>query len=336
MKHDADSISIRLYGQKEKMSKGIKTSDMWQNIMKHLVSVYPVGLIDVFKSQSVKEVVNEIMNASEKGLAESVLILLAVFRYIYQFGTAEDFMDTKNVKTFSKFVKGIKSTDAFVSCIERKVQGSIPSRGFPVADVLSKFFPAIKTFSVLELGAAGGSIGKLLLSLSNITCDYMSMFPENQMVPTNIEVQAYRGVDIDPINDHRWAIACMPTRASVDIMHLVQTMDHGSKSFELVQGDILNLTKSKFSKIFSLPTKVKGTYHVLLTSYVLYQFDADSRKRAIKGIMEFCDDRNYVWINQDVNLQAQEDRDRFFIALNGEIVLRNFDERGSRWEYINT
>jgi len=99
-----------------------------------------------------------------------------------------------------------------------------------------------------------------------------------------------------------------------------------NKKFKLLKGNTLGFSKLKPVKdIASQPTTI-----IVLTSFILYQFDNKTQKMLKDEISGFIDDCGGHWINQEVTVTSHE----FFIAFDGKKIIELPDDTCISWKWL--
>lgn len=285
--------------------------------------LHPLVLLDILplKSEAAIELIAEVMEQSGKTAREAVLVFIAALRYLSG-GSGWDLAFIRaNARELSKIA------------VEKRVQANHPGRALPLLEVLGRRAAAGDVF-VLELGAAAGVLGRVLLNPEAAMKNKDRYFPPGQQLPVAFRpASRYLGLDLDP-PDEPWLLACVwdgsqRKRLERFLRDAPVPIPPGDR-FELIEADAFGFPALDAVKEMA-HNAAPGSLWVV-TSFLLYQYGEARRKQLENVIRGFTRRHGGHWINQRFNGEAGENR--YSIQLNGETVMRLPDDLCRSWEWI--
>jgi len=294
-------MSVDLHGQiLEYIDKFINPLTLYETL--HLKTNTSINLISF------------IIKESNKTVNEAVLVFRTVVRYLW-----------KNSGPLQEFIK--ENSDLICkTAIEKKAQSNLPSRAFPLFEIFEKKIQA-PSISVIELGASYGLIGRCLLNPTKVTEKKNVYFPPGQQVPQNPRpIDYYLGIELAP-PDKEWILAWewLPERKK-RLKSFLRDIT-GDEKFILLKGNAFG-----FSKLNAVKTMVsQDAAVVVLTSFMLYQYDLKKQKMLGDEILEFTKRVNGHWINQTFNESSMQ----CFIEFDEEKIIETSDDNCTSWEWLS-
>jgi hypothetical protein len=289
--------------------------------------LYPNYIYNQLKKEGTLTFIRDILNHSGKELSEAVLILISVIKYTYKVGNA--FSKLEETHSFQEYLEENYET-LLRLCTTKSVQGNIPERALPLLEVLGKINNN-STFKVIELGASYGMIGRSLLNPEKLIENKKLYFNKKQQIPNKpVGINHYLGIEHDP-PDKEWILASVWQEELEN--RLIKFLDdfQQQENFELIKGNAFGFSENNSVKKFAT---LPGTI-VVLTSFMLYQFDGEKKKQLIDEISRFVNMINGHWINQTVNVSLDSKENEYFIALDGKKVIDLYDDTCLSWSWIN-
>lgn len=278
---------------------------------------WPVHVWHFLKRPAALQFMAEFMAESGKPLDETVLILLAAMRFL-DLDPAEPGAPTivesndgaANLDLF--FVR--HHAELFHLCRSRHVQANLFERALPIMEVLGRRFGQ-EALAVIELGCSFGLIGRALCNPQLVLGAFDRLFIADQQRPTcSPRVEAYRGIDLS-IPDVQWLLACISRPDARRRSALfINTIPPG-KDVSIDQGSAFDFADHGVVKDLLISSLQQDYTPVVLTSFMLYQFGQETRKKLRTTISEFTHNHGATWINLDLEpLGSGYD---FFIEENG-------------------
>lgn len=298
-----------------------------KNFVDSSAEIYPRYIFNQLKKDYALKFIMEIISNSGKEISEAVLAFLSAVKFTYK---KEDvFTELEETDAFQNYVE--ENADLLLKIsIEKKVQGNVPGRAFPILEVLSKKI-GNSNINLIELGASFGLIGRCLLNHESIIGKKERYFPSRQQLPENPKgIDYYLGIELN-IPSAEWMLASVwEKEAERRLKNFIEDYKNDNR-FELLHGDAFGF--SKLEAIKRLAEKA-GTI-IILTSFMLYQFD-DKRKRILTDeIFNFVNSFDGHWINQDVNISQESKMNEYYIAWDNKKIIELSDDWCFDWKWLN-
>jgi hypothetical protein len=291
------------------------------NLHEHILEfidklLHPIMFYEILhlKSKMSINLISRIINGSNKTIPEAVLVFMAVVRYLW-----------KNSGSLQEFIKD----NADLICkmaIEKKGQSNVPARALPLFEIFEKKIKD-STISVIELGASYGLIGRCLLNHKKIVEKKNAYFSSKQQMPRNPRsIENYLGIELFP-PDEEWLLVWEwhPGRKEY-LKNFIHDIPVDEK-FRLQKGNAFGFSTLKAVKdIASQPSTV-----VVLTSFMLYQYDKKKQKKLRDEILEFTRKFNGYWINQTFDPYSMQ----CFIEFDKKKIIEILNDICISWKWIN-
>ncbi|NIM10487.1 MAG: hypothetical protein GTO45_00715 [Candidatus Aminicenantes bacterium] len=296
------------------------STDLHEQILKFIDTLFhPLLLYEILqlKTNTSINLISRIIKESNKEISEAVLVFLAVVRYLW-----------KNSGSLQEFIKN--NSDLILKmAIEKRAQANLPARALPLLEILDKNIKA-PSISVIELGASYGLIGQCLLSPQKIIENKSSYFSRSQQMPDIQEpppIDYYLGIERSP-PDKEWLLAL--EWHPVLKKRLENFLDEiiADERFKLIKGDAFGFSKLKTVK--DLVSNTRPSRVVVLTSFMLYQYNPRKQKLLRDEILEFTGVNSGHWINQTLKVASMES----FIEFDGEKVIALSNNSCSSWKWL--
>ncbi len=280
--------------------------------------------IEPVRTKESLEMIVCIMEKSGKTISEATLVFMAVIRCLANKG-----QDHREVIE--------RHADEIIRMsVEKNVQANLPSRALPLFEVFHNKIGS-SSYSVIELGSSAGLIGRSLMNPQNIIRNKALYLSPHQQMPTCVPaVNGYMGIDLS-LPDDDWLIACdwEPTHRKQLARFLADNTPAPGRDFSLHEGNVFGF--STFPKVaeFVARSVSRGATVVVLTSFMLYQYEEEQKKQLrgeIFGFLTFNGGYGAHWINQDVNLDASPLE--YYIELDGEKIVELSDDACVQWTWI--
>ncbi|UCH93047.1 MAG: hypothetical protein JSV88_22525 [Candidatus Aminicenantes bacterium] len=277
--------------------------------------INPLTLYEILhlKTNTSINLISFIIKESNKTVNEAVLVFRTVVRYLW-----------KNSGPLQEFIK--ENSDLICkTAIEKKAQSNLPGRALPLFEIFEKKIQA-PSISVIELGASYGLIGRCLLNPTKVMEKKNAYFSPGQQVPQNPRpIDYYLGIELAP-PDKEWVLAgewhpILRERIK-NFLHDIPT----NEKFKLLKGNAFGFSKLKTVKDIAFQPSTL----VVLTSFMLYQYDDKKQKRLRDEILKFTGGDSRHWINQDINVSSQE----CFIQFDGEKIIQLNDSTCRSWKWL--
>jgi len=271
--------------------------------------------ISQLKTATTLNLIGKIIRETNKTIPEAVGMFMAVIRYLH-----------KDFYTLQEFIE--KNTDIIYKlALEKKNQANLPSRGLPLLEIIGQ---RIDTSSLLliELGASFGLIGHCLLNPCRIINNKNIFFHSQQQIPdfnSQNTIDYYLGIESN-LPDRDWILAWewFPHQKK-NLNNFIQSFTDDER-FRLVQENAFGFSKLRIVEELSL--KYKDV--VILTSFILHQYEKRKQQQLKEEIIEFINKRGGHWLNQDVSRSM----DKCYLQLNGEKILDFSDDSCRNWTYL--
>lgn len=289
------------------------------DIISYMLSDY---LLNQVKTTASLKIISQIIDHSNKEVSEAVLAFLAAARYLLDDRKA--FLQLEETDSMQEYIK--KNSDSIIKlAVEKSVQANFPERALPLFEVFEKKIEA-SSISVIELGASYGLIGRCLLNPKKIVEKKDLYFSKEQQLPKNPRaIDYYLGIELDP-PDERWIFACAPQPDhELRLRNIVNGLP-ADKKFELLKGNAFGFSELESVKRLTLqPTTI-----VVLTSFMLYQYDNKKQTLIKDEILRFTDDVNGHWVSLTFNPASDE----FIVEFAGERIIKLPDDHCISWKWI--
>jgi hypothetical protein len=267
------------------------------------------------KTKSSIELISRIIKESNKMVPEAVLVFLAVVRYL-----------GKNSGSSQDFIK--ENSDLICKmAIEKRVQANLPGRALPLFEIFEKKIQA-SSISVIELGASYGLIGRCLLNPTKIMEKKNFYFPLSQQMPkvhNPRPIDYYLGIELEP-PDERWLLACAWDETQRKRLKNFLNDIPANEKCKLQEENAFGFSKIKAVKYLASQSSIV----VVLTSFILYQYDDKKQKMLRDEILEFIGEVNAHWINQTFNGSSME----YCIECDEEKIIELSDDSCRRWKWL--
>jgi F0F1-type ATP synthase delta subunit len=276
------------------------------------------------KEQSIK-LISKIMDQSNKEISEAALVLISAIKYTYK--GDNPFLKLEETDSFQKYLEDNYNLILKI-CEEKRVQGNLPERALPILEVINckTDIPII----FIELGASYGLIGQCLLYINEILENKERYFRNEQKIPEyKKSIDHYLGIEFDP-PDKEWLLASVWKGDEEWRMKNFLKYIRIDKRFELIKGNAFGFSDLDAVKNFTRkPGKI-----VVLTSFMLYQFEEKKKKLLVDEILEFTRRVNGHWINQAVNISLDSKENEYFITWEGRKIIQLFNDTCLNWKWI--
>ncbi len=267
------------------------------------------------KTNTSINLISRIMKESNKTIPEAVLVFITVVRSLWD-----------NSGSLLEFIKD-NSELICKRAIEKKAQGNLPGRALPLFEIFEKKMTGLPV-SVIELGASYGLIGRCLLNPAKIMGKKDSYFPPAQQMPGTRSLRSvnyYLGIELSP-PDEEWVLAWewFPERRK-RLKNFLRDITVDEK-FILLKENAFG-----FSKLSAVKTMASQEAAVLvLTSFMLYQYDLKKQQILRDEILEFTKNVNGYWINQTFDVSLMN----CFIEFNEEKIIELSDDGCRSWKWL--
>lgn len=290
--------------------------DLHEQILESVNRLFhPFLLYEIFqlKTKFSLNLIAKVIKESNKTVFEAVSVVLVVIRYLWN-----------NSGSLQEFIK----ENAALICkmaIEKRAQYNLPGRALPLFEIFKKKIK-VSSISVIELGASYGLIGRCLLNPGKVIKQKDRYFSPGRQFPVNPRaIDAYLGIELSP-PDKEWLLAWEWQPDSKKRLENFLHDFHPGEKFKLLQGNVFGFSKLK---------SVKDTAHqpsrvVVLTSFILYQYEDKEQKRLRDEILEFTGRFKGHWINQAIDVSKQE----YFIEFDERKIIKLSDNRCKNWEWL--
>jgi hypothetical protein len=287
---------------------------------------YSTYIFNKLKNPDTLKLINEIVNKSHKTPAEVIIILLAAIKYIQN--DIKALLKLEETNSFDSFI--IENYKNILNiCINRKVQANIPERGLPILEIIGRKL-LNQSVCVIELGASCGLIGRCLLNTGNMLENRHLYFHPDQKFPDHqTKINYYLGIDIEPV-EKEWLIAGLYNPD--DATRLKNYINEIKKddNFELLQASAIG-----FSKLHQVQKLVKMKFKiVVLTSFMLYQFEEKQKQLLKNEINEFTRTYDGHWISQEVDLSDKKSSIQYYIEFDGNKIIELEDDMCRNWKWL--
>lgn len=279
--------------------------------------------IEPVRTKESLEMIAQIIEKSGKTVSEAALVYMAVIRYL-----------AKNGQPHSEVIRRHGEEIVRLS-VEKGVQANLPSRALPLFEVLHNKIGS-KSYSIIELGASAGLIGRCLMNPQPIL-DQKELYlsPQQQMAACIPEVNGYMGIDLS-LPEDEWLIACdwEPNHRRQLTRFLKDCAPVRDQDFSLHEGNVFGFSTFPQVSEFVARSVSRGATVVVLTSFMLYQYEEEQKKQLrgeIFGFLTFNGGYGAHWINQDVDLAASPLE--YYIELDGEKIVELSDDACVQWTW---
>jgi len=304
----------------------MKKNDSIDHFIDNSAYLYPAYICEQLKKAGSHKLIQGIMERSGKELSEAVLILVSVIKYTFPGGNA--FARLEETDSFQQYIDDNQDLIVDLAC-RKKVQGNLPERGLPLLEVLHRELQ-VGSLGIVELGASFGLIGRCLLDPRRVIRDEAIYFTPIQQIPERIKpIDAYLGIEYDP-PDRKWILASVWDEDMEDrLRHFIDDIRPDSR-FELIKGNAFG-----FSQLKAVRDLVDDVdFIVVLTSFMLYQFD-EAQQRALRSeIRRFTREVKGHWLDQAVKVSMNDTAHEYSISFNGKRVIDLADDACSSWRWL--
>ena len=293
-----------------------------------VVSLHPGNLWNEYtvaqlRTEYVINLIESIMFLAHKTASEATLVFLAAVRYLA--GSYDSFIALAVNNNFPVFVKAHEAQVRAIGVL-RKVQANLPERALTVMDIIAEKLPN-REISVIEIGASYGAIGKCLLQGTQIIANREKYFIADQQLPSSIPVlNRYLGIEIDP-PDLDWLFACVPVKDALRRLSDFLDDTRTQKNFQILEASAFGF--ADFPEVRALVNTDKNV--VVLTSFLLYQFDPYLREKLRGEILAFTGLIKGHWINLDVDTTKEND---CYLEWDGQRLIDLQDDYCARWSRL--
>jgi hypothetical protein len=278
-------------------------------------------------SPPVLALITEVMDRSGKQPSEAVLLLLHSIKYLSHDERALELLEQRD--GFRDFLTKHDKTLLEMG-IERKVQYNLPERGLPILEILGQVLKD-EQIIMIELGASYGLIGVCLLNHNVLLENKQTFFAPGQQMPVNPRgVNEYIGIEIDP-PDREWVLSCTDDPEEAGRIRLILDHNRIQNRVEIIKASMMGFSRLKAIKDFSS----SGKKIVVLTSFVLYQFERKMRDELEQEIFGYINPVHGLWIDQSVDTGGDHRKEHYMIKLNGKKIIELPDDRCSKWKWID-
>jgi hypothetical protein len=267
------------------------------------------------KTNTSINLISRIMKESHKTIPEAVLVFITVVKSLWDnSGSLREF-----IKDNSRLIRKM--------AIEKKAQGNLPGRALPLFEIFEKKIPG-SPVHVIELGASYGLIGRCLLNPSKIIEKKGSYFSPTQQIPGTRglrPVNHYLGIELSP-PDEEWVLAWewFPERKE-RLKNFLRDISEEER-FILLKENAFG-----FSKLNAVKTIAgRNAAVMVLTSFMLYQYDLKNQKILRDEILEFTESINGHWINQTIDVSSLN----CFIEFDEEKIIELSDDGCRSWKWL--
>jgi hypothetical protein len=262
--------------------------------------------------------ISRVMKESHKTIPEAVLVFITVVKSLWdRSGTLQEFIKD-NWELICK------------TAIEKKAQGNLPGRALPLFEIFEKKIPGTpgSPVSVIELGASYGIIGGCLLNLPKIMKSKDAYFPSTQQMPElrlHPAVEHYLGIELSP-PDKEWVLAWewYPARKQ-RLKNFLADMTVSEK-FKLLKANAFGFAALEAVK----DIVTQNTSIVVLTSFMLYQYEDKKQKMLRNEILEFTKRVKGHWINQTFDVSSLN----CYIEFDEEKIIELADDGCKNWQWL--
>jgi hypothetical protein len=285
----------------------------------------PGYIYDQLKEKRTIELITQILSKSDKETSEAVIVLISVIKYIS--GNRYVFEEMEHADSFQDFIDS-NFNEILSLSIEKKVQGNLPERAFPLLELFNKKLPS-QSITVIELGASYGMVGRSLLDPNLFIKNRGNYFFQDQKIPKSMTpIGYYLGLELAP-PDERWLYSSVWYPDEEQHLRNIINDFSSIKNFRLIKGNAMG---------FSLLDPVKkivgqSTSIVILTSFMLYQLNTENRNNLKNEILEFIKATSSNWINQTVDILSSSKEEEYSIEWNGVKIMGLKDDRCSDWRW---
>ena len=297
------------------------------DVIENTSYLYTDYILKQLKNESCLKFISKIMDSSGKEISEAIIVFLTAIKFIYNDSRA--FAKMEQSDNFHDFLK-IHVGQILSLSKEKNVQANIPERALPILEVINKKIknPIIK---LIELGASYGLIGRCLLNPDILINGKQKYLSKRQQIPRNYKkINNYLGIELNP-PEKKWMIAAIwDEEYECRIRNIINDVKRENR-INLIKGNAFGFSElDAVKKITEKPGKI-----VVLTSFMLYQFESEKRKSLEDEILEFTRKVKGNWINQAVNISSEPNDNEFYISLDNEKIIELPDDYCLKWRWIN-
>ena len=264
--------------------------------------LWTTPVIEFLRKDSTVRWLEDLRAESRRSEDETILVLLAAIRSLDL-----TLLDGGAVPEALEEFLTCHSQTLRPVCLTRRVQANVAERGLPLLEFLGTHWGR-QRLAVTELGCSFGLIGRVLVSAPDTLRNFGRYFAPGQQRPTALPfVAEYLGIDLDP-PDERWLLACIPL---ADLRTRVARF-----MFEVPASPHVRVTQGSALDTALWPQPAPGTHSVVLTSFMLYQLDPETRQGLVHKIVDHTTSCNGTWLNLDV--LTDDGRNRFVLQVDGK------------------
>lgn len=304
----------------------MKKNDSIDHFIDNSATMFPGYICDQLKKTGSHEIIEDIRAITSKELSEAVLLLVSLVKYSYPGENA--FARLEEGDSFQQYITDNHDLILNLAC-RKKVQGNLPERALPILEVLHRQLQ-VGSLGIIELGASFGLIGRCLLDPERIIKNRVRYFAANQQLPEKFRpVDAYLGIEYDP-PDRKWILAGVWNDDMEDRLRTFIDDIRPDTCFKLMRGNAFG-----FSQLKAVRDMVDDVdFIVVLTSFMLYQFD-EAQQRALRSeIRRFTREVKGHWLDQGVKVSLDSDKHDYFVSWDGKRIIELIDESGFHWNWV--
>jgi hypothetical protein len=283
-------------------------------------------IINKLKEDPSIRLIDDIVKCTGKQLGEALMLLICIIRYIMNENDALDYLEKDDI--FTAFLDENYQQILHIAN-EKNVQGNLPERGLPVMELIGKKLDG-RPVSLLELGASYGLIGHCLLNRKTVLKNFSRYFPQGQQFPESpVGIERYLGIEI-ALPEVQWIFACLESSHQKKRLENFLEDVKPDDNFQIVDGSAFGF--SGLDEVVNFSENCESL--VILTSFMLYQFNREKQEKLKREIKEFTKKCNGNWISQVVDIEASSEGCKFFVEWNGEKVIRLDNDMCKKWSWL--
>ncbi len=289
-----------------------------------LSKILPTYISENLKTEVSLKIICTFMKRG-KDIREAVLLLPCCIKYLMKEST-DAFAKLEKEDSFQNFVDtNYRSILEIAS--EKRVQSNLFQRCLPIIEVLSKKI-GNASLTVVELGSSYGLIGYGLLDPFKMMQQKELFFPQSQQMPSSLtKATRYLGIDIG-IPSEDWALSCIiPTGDEEKFTRNFIKEMKPEKYFNLIEASCFGFSDLKDVK------ELNGadTNIIILTSFMLYQFDKESQTKISEEIYKYIKTVKGHWINLDFKTPGKPETCLYWDG--GEVMRFSEENRCRGWKW---
>lgn len=281
--------------------------------------LHPLVLLDILplKTETAIKLIADVTVESGKTVREAVLVFIAALRYL-SCGSGWD----------QEFIRSNAHRLSEIA-IKRRVQANSPGRALPLLEILVKEVAEGEIY-VIELGAAAGTIGRVLLNPHAVIANIDRYFPPGQQLPVEFRpVFRYLGLDLDP-PDERWMLACVWDGSQrKQLEYFLHDIENGD-ALQLKKADAFKFPE--LEAVHDMAAEAAPGKLWVITSFMFYQYRTFQQQQLSSIIERFIQRYNGHWLNQ--RYVGPDNEYPYEIQLDGETVIRLTDDLCRSWQWI--